>query len=147
MLTAEAKREQLRRWIRRRLGFLLLLGILTLPGGIARSDVIVVANRSRADAEFRVAPMGQEAERYTVPPGQLVVVSLRGSAELLYDVEGNLIRHHLDANAAYYFANDNAGDFKFSQEFETPDVSRRRKGSKQGLRAYFHTKVDVFACP
>ena len=42
---------------------------------------------------------------------------------------------------------DNVGDFKFFQEFETFDVPRRRKGSKQGLDAYFHTKVDGFACP
>jgi hypothetical protein len=95
--------------IKTSLGFLLLLITVALLPVAASGDVIVVANRSRAAVEFRVAPGDQQPVRYSLPAGDMVVIPSRGPAELLFDVEQNLIRHHLDANAAYYFASDKDG--------------------------------------
>jgi hypothetical protein len=87
----------------------IVLALVVLLPGAAPGDVIVIANQARETVEFRVAPVGGQPVRHEVPVGELVAVPSRGSLELLYDMAGNLIRYHLDANAAYYFTNDKDG--------------------------------------
>jgi hypothetical protein len=75
----------------------------------ASADVVVIANRTTRPVPFRVVHQTDDQRPITVAARDLVTLNLNGGGELLFEVGGNLVRYHLDANAGYYFAVNEKG--------------------------------------
>ncbi len=101
--------EHLEGLIRSRLARLLCAVTWVVAGGRASflsADVVVVSNRTDEPVDFRVLLDGDRTRVEQLAADEQVAIETQGTAELLYDFRGQLARYRLDANAVYYFAQD-----------------------------------------
>ena len=132
------------------------------------ADVVVLANRTREPVAVRIlpnheAPHGKtharkprkqeapeskanEIRSLTIPSGRQVVVPVRGSCQLLYDVSGELARYQLAANSVYFFALDDGGWLDLSRVDLGGDLPAEKQPpnrSPVGLRSWGTGAVPV----
>src|SRR5262245_53873847 len=86
------------------------IGALTFVNGVARGDVIVVANRTPAPIAFRFVPVSGDALQLNLPAGETLPLFLDGKANLFFSTtDGGQKQYTLDANCAYYFGRGQNG--------------------------------------
>ncbi len=78
-------------------------------GSVARSDVIVLANRSGAAIPVRFVPVSGAAQLVTLAADDTVPLFLDGKAKVTFPSNGVPRSYALDANCAYYFGRNAAG--------------------------------------
>jgi hypothetical protein len=88
-----------------------------LRAPVSTADVIVIANQTASPVEFRIAMADGHVQPHQLPAGGQTVIESEGSAEILYDIPGRVVRFRLDANSANFFAR-NAEDWLELQKIQ-----------------------------
>lgn len=80
--------------------------LLTSTGRPARSDVVVLDNRSPETVEFAAAPATRhsQAKSHVMAPRDVLPIPTRGRLDVRFVRDGQTIKYRLNANAAYYFS-------------------------------------------
>lgn len=76
---------------------------------IARADVIVLANRAGAQVPFRFVAESGETQQVTIQPNETMPLYLDGRGDVIFTSKGAAKHYTLDANCAYYFGRNAAG--------------------------------------
>ncbi len=82
---------------------------LVTRGGIARADVVVLANRTGRALPLRFTPVSGQAQLLTLPVGENMPLYLDGKANVSFSSPGGTKNYLLDANCAYFFGRSNDG--------------------------------------
>src|SRR5438128_8774383 len=85
------------------------IGIVAILCVVARADVIVLANRTKAPIPFRFVPKSGAAQQLTLPAGDTLPLFLDGKADITFSPNGGQKHYSLDANCAYYFGQNSKG--------------------------------------
>jgi hypothetical protein len=93
----------------------LLFGVwIGVPSGAATAAVVVVANRSKQEVQFTVAPPQGKAQPYTLASGDLAAIPATGRIEMTFSSSKTSQRCQLAANSAYFFF-DSPGGLKVEE--------------------------------
>lgn len=77
--------------------------LVVMASGLARADVIVLANRAGMPLSARFHPDAGAVQQVSVPAGAVMPLFVDGPANLQFATPGMPKKYQLAANCAYYF--------------------------------------------